>query len=379
MKDSKFLTVLVRDLISSLPNWYSAGNWDEERFGPHRESFKGWIFAQLSRLNKFLPGNILIINRKDIKHLVHSLSKKEEYFDGLSLLYELLQDEYSKSTLARVIAYRLLGYRKIRLRLSEERDRKADKKFVASLIKANDVIRTSSKRWELRYYDLSRVGYPVECYLASPMIFTLRPYEYSKRTPAIVASPGDYVIDGGGCWGDTALYFAYLVGEKGKVYSFEFSPDNLDVFERNLSLNPQLADRVQVTTLALWDKTGVELNYIADGPSTNPNKQWTDEHQDSQQVLTITIDDFVEEKSIKRVDFIKMDIEGSELNALKGAEKTLRTHKPKLAICLYHSLDDFVQIPAYLRSLDIPYEFYLDHFTIHAEETILFAVPVMGA
>jgi FkbM family methyltransferase len=378
MKDSKFLTVLMRDLVSSLPNWYGASNWDEERFGPHRESFKDWIFAQLSRLNKFLPGNILIINRKDIKHLVHSLSKKEEYFHGLSLLYELLQDEYSKSTLARVIAYRILGYRKIRLRLAEERDRKAEKNFAVSLIKANDVIRTNSKRWELQHYDFGKVGYPVECFLASPMIFTLRPYEYSKRTPAIVASPGDCVIDGGGCWGDTALYFAHLVGEKGRVYSFEFSPDNLDVFERNLSLNPQLSDRIQVTASALWDTTGVELDYIANGPSTNPNKQLTGEHQEGQRVSTITIDDFVKEKSIKRVDFIKMDIEGSELNALKGAEKTLRTYKPKLAICLYHSLDDFVQIPEYLSSLDLPYEFYLDHFTIHAEETILFAIPVTG-
>ena len=68
-----------------------------------------------------------------------------------------------------------------------------------------------------------------------------------------------------------------------------------------------------------------------------------------------------------------MDIEGSELNALRGAEKTIKKFRPKLAISLYHRQDDFITIPEYLNNLNVGYNFYLDHFTIHHEETVLFA------
>ena len=90
---------------------------------------------------------------------------------------------------------------------------------------------------------------------------------------------------------------------------------------------------------------------------------------------TISIDDFVIERKLSRVDFIKMDIEGAELCALKGAERTIRAFKPKLAISLYHRDTDFTEIPDHLNKLGLGYKFFLDHFTVHGEETILFAAP----
>jgi hypothetical protein len=79
-----------------------------------------------------------------------------------------------------------------------------------------------------------------------------------------------------------------------------------------------------------------------------------------------------------RIDFIKMDIEGAELPALKGAVKTIRKFKPKLAIAIYHSWDDFTGLPAFINSLDLGYRLFIGHYTIHAEETILFAeVPLL--
>jgi hypothetical protein len=73
------------------------------------------------------------------------------------------------------------------------------------------------------------------------------------------------------------------------------------------------------------------------------------------------------------MDFIKMDIEGAELAALKGAEHTLRCFKPELAICVYHRLEDFFDVTDYLASLQLGYRFFLRHFTIHIDETVLFA------
>ena len=75
------------------------------------------------------------------------------------------------------------------------------------------------------------------------------------------------------------------------------------------------------------------------------------------------------------VDFIKMDIEGAESEALEGAKQTIRAFHPKLAISVYHKLDDFWTIPKYIDQLGMGYRFYLRHFTIHREETVLFAGP----
>ena len=66
-------------------------------------------------------------------------------------------------------------------------------------------------------------------------------------------------------------------------------------------------------------------------------------------------------------------MEGAELDALRGAGKTIRTFKPRIAVCVYHQEDDLISIPAFLRSLDSWHKLFLDHFTIYNEETIVFA------
>ena len=89
--------------------------------------------------------------------------------------------------------------------------------------------------------------------------------------------------------------------------------------------------------------------------------------------LTLAIDDLVQQQNLPRVDFIKMDIEGAELSALRGAKQTIQRHKPKLAISVYHRLTDFFEVPEFLDSLGCGYRYFLRHYTIHAEETVLFA------
>ena len=55
-------------------------------------------------------------------------------------------------------------------------------------------------------------------------------------------------------------------------------------------------------------------------------------------------------------------------------KNVLKKYKPKLAISIYHSLDDFVDIPLFLNSLNLGYKFYIKHGTIHHEETVLLAI-----
>ena len=74
------------------------------------------------------------------------------------------------------------------------------------------------------------------------------------------------------------------------------------------------------------------------------------------------------------VSFIKMDIEGAEMGALRGAEDLIRRRRPDLAICVYHSISDLYEIPLYIHSLVPEYRLYLRHHTPTAFETVCYAV-----
>lgn len=124
---------------------------------------------------------------------------------------------------------------------------------------------------------------------------------------------------------------------------------------------------------AVNDQTDLKPSGLEAGDQILPGASLRNKSVKIDAVPTITIDDFVKREKIARVDFIKMDIEGYELEALKGAMNTIKAHKPKLAISLYHKFDDFTLIPLWISQLGCGYELYLDHYTIYAEETVLFA------
>ena len=77
----------------------------------------------------------------------------------------------------------------------------------------------------------------------------------------------------------------------------------------------------------------------------------------------------------ERVTLIKMDIEGAETAALCGAEKIITTQKPKLAICIYHSPEDMLNIPIYIKKLVPEYKIYIRHYTNEMYETVCYAIP----
>ena len=76
----------------------------------------------------------------------------------------------------------------------------------------------------------------------------------------------------------------------------------------------------------------------------------------------------------REATFIKMDIEGSELEALKGAENIIKTNKPKLAICIYHSDNDFVDIINYIHKLVPEYKIFIRQHAPFELETVMYAI-----
>jgi trehalose-6-phosphate synthase len=133
-----------------------------------------------------------------------------------------------------------------------------------------------------------------------------------------------------------------------------------------------LFSKIFIIKKAVSDKSGKILKFTIQESSSHFNRT-KNQTLNTCLVKTVSIDDFVKKNNIA-VDFIKMDIEGSEIAALKGAKETIKKYKPKLAICIYHKLTDFYYIPKFIQSLNKHYKFYLEHHSKYLIETVLYCI-----
>ncbi len=293
------------------------------------------------------------------------------YADGLQLLYERLEEPADRQLLVRVLAFRVLGHRRVRLPMTATRLHALTER-AHSMRVAEGTAPFGIFDWLTDDYDLAELGIPLRVRTVAAGVvqnFLLDQYR-CEGVVEIAVRPGDVVVDGGAFAGDTSLYFAHLAGPGGRVHAFEFEPANLALLDQNLGLNPALAARIDIRRAALWDEHGELVSFTSFGPGT----AITVDGEGS--ARTETIDSLVERGEIARVDFVKLDIEGSELQALRGAEATLRRFRPRLAIAAYHRPADLSVLPAFLAGLDVGYRFRLGHGTMHHEETVLFARTV---
>lgn len=294
--------------------------------------------------------------------------------DDLEWTYEHLSDDESRQLLISVMAFRALGRKRVKLDTNNPERLRNIERIEQTLVKGKSS-QTLPGGKSLDDFDLRPAGIPIVLRGRMGNVlypFILNQYRLQRDRYIFEAALGDVVIDAGGCYGDTTLYFANAVGPSGMVYCYEFDSENLDVYRHNILANPDLGARIQLVENALWSAPGEEMHFVVDGAGTRivPHAS---QAQAANTVITDTIDTMVERLGVSKVDLIKMDIEGAELAALHGAQKTILRDRPKLAICIYHQLDHFWKIPQFIDSLHCGYEFRIGHFTIHAEETVLFA------
>ena len=144
-----------------------------------------------------------------------------------------------------------------------------------------------------------------------------------------IAKEGMTVIDVGANIGITTVAIAKKIGGKGKVYAFEPLPGYFDVLKKNLSANG--LKNAKAFELALVDRVGRIDFYENELSSSIVSRGST-----KKTIVSATIlDNFLSEQNVERIDLISMDCEGSELLALKGAERTLRKNKVKI-FCEIH-------------------------------------------
>lgn len=155
--------------------------------------------------------------------------------------------------------------------------------------------------------------------------------------------PGDVVIDCGGHVG----FYTKLALKQGAslVVALEPDPENHWLFSQNLAKEIE-EGRVRLIKAGVWDERGeLEFHHSDSNPGAHSFFGQTGRETLIENVPVLRLDDLVEELGLDRVDWIKMDIEGAEQRALKGAARTLARFKPNLAICTYHRQDDPEAIP----------------------------------
>ena len=288
----------------------------------------------------------------------------ETRLDYFKYCYDLLEDKISKEILIELVAIRICGKHKVKLSIETEDYKKYHEK-VKLIENRERTIKTNFRNFILTYFDINTIKV---FGTVSGIVSIFKQEQYSNYENKVFVEENDIVLDCGGCWGETALYFAEKA-KNGRVLSFEFIKSNIDIFEKNISLNN--IDNIEIITNPLWSKDNLEFFYNDNGPASQVSIEKTENLDES--IKSTTIDKIVSLKKLNSVDFIKMDIEGAELEALKGAENTIRNYKPKLAISLYHRNLDFYSIPKFINDLELGYKFYIGHATPNQSETVLFA------
>ena len=304
--------------------------------------------------------------------------------DEKSYFYDILDDEYSKNMLVLVATYNILGHLFVKFPYygCDNLKRRRELYDLAHCPSGNPDIDEKFRNgffgqmFPCFFYDGKKAGLNAQLYTYAENFYSMiekHNYEYIlENGERIGVREGDYVFDCGMEIGDTAILFALAAGNSGKIYSFEPHPFFYVAAKHNINLNHHLADRIHSIKKAVYSTAGKKLRFEL----VSPGSRIIDtprEYVNSIIVETTTIDRQAARLGLDRLDFIKMDIEGAELEALRGAEETLRKFKPKLAVCLYHKPGDYLKIPKFINELGIGYRFYFDHTSPTGWDSICFA------
>lgn len=170
-----------------------------------------------------------------------------------------------------------------------------------------------------------------------------------------------------GCYDlGTTADFARLCKGLRKVYAFEPDPVNYKNCLKRLESERPWLPEITMLPYGTWSSS-TELSFAstADGCAHIGSGESV--------IKTAAIDDIVEESD--KITFIKMDVEGAELESLKGAEKIIKRDRPKLAVCIYHKPEDIITLPLYIKKLVPDYKLYLRSYSNAENEMVLYAVP----
>jgi FkbM family methyltransferase len=159
--------------------------------------------------------------------------------------------------------------------------------------------------------------------------------EASREKLFSLVKKSDVVIDIGANVGNVSLGFSKLVGETGKIYSFEPDPLNFKRFKKNVDLNH--FKNIETLNFGLGNKKGSFSIVVHDELNRGMNRLVENAPSENTVLCEVLVlDDFISQNKVNKVDLIKIDVEGFEKKVLEGAYETLKFQRPILFI----ELDD---------------------------------------
>jgi len=174
----------------------------------------------------------------------------------------------------------------------------------------------------------------------------------------------EVLIDCGAFTGDTIENFLALpgIGYK-KIIAFEPDRANCKILSEKFKNN----SKIEILNAGVFENDG-KMNFFETGDCVSSIQEDGKSSIDTRSINSVCSN--LEDK----VTFIKMDIEGAELPALRGAKETILRHKPRLAICIYHSDQEMLSIAEYIHSIVPEYKLYVrQHNKNYLLETVLYA------
>ena len=204
---------------------------------------------------------------------------------------------------------------------------------------------------------------------------------YKQYLEKIVKDKIRVIYDLGFFDGRNFLAYNKLLKNLEKIYAFE-AIYNITKNQAMESIFKK-ENKVEIIEKALADREGeavfcINKNILSGSAlkEITTKKLNTLHYSDYEEKINLTsIDIYFKNNNIRPPDFIKTDIEGAEMSALKGAKETIEKYRPQLAISIYHSDSDFINIPLYLNKTLQDYTFKLGHYSRDNNETVLYAIP----
>lgn len=196
-------------------------------------------------------------------------------------------------------------------------------------------------------------------------------HQYFPRD-LIHLAPDEVFLDAGAFVGDTLhSILAHTHGRFGAIHSFE--PDRQSYAKLCgwvAALPPEQRSRIHCYRKALAMEAR-KVPFTATG-SVSGNIFQT---EGDELVDVVNIHDVLAQDVLDRLSFVKMDVEGAEMEVLRSLEPEIRVHHPILAVCVYHKQEDLIEIPAYVHDLHPAYHLFLRHHSNCRCETVLYAIP----
>ena len=182
----------------------------------------------------------------------------------------------------------------------------------------------------------------------------------------------DVVLDAGANCGHLSIFFSKLVGKDGIVYAFEPDKFNIERIENNSKLNNDLTNNIKIVELLLWNENKM-IDFYEAG-TVGSSAVWIPDADKCIKKEAVRIDDWVLKNNIQKLDFIKMDIEGAEIEALDGCMATIEKLQPNFAIASYHIVNGeatYVKVEEFFQKSNYPYQ----TVRFRKNEIITFAGP----